>query len=359
MSWIGLRDTPAGRFCPKGLDSIGNDPFDLNVVIPRGTLMVEFASDPRGGPQTILNYSAAHPWAVGLLLTLDADGTLTLTQWQGAERRVHRLATDQLTVAPSVTVTFTWDAPMRRGMLALEAGSGVPVFADLSSPLPVSYRDGLRIMTDERHCAVTSGTAFVAIADNVMPIGILPTLGADTLISTPKGPVAISDLRTGQMVLTAHGDTAQVRWCGSAVLPARGRFAPLTLRAPYHGLREDMIVAPDQRLQATGTEVEYLFGTECVALRAGHVNDEMAVRPAVHGFTYRYWQVLLDCATPLQAAGLTFEGLDVTGVRLDPALRQHSVLAALPPELLPVQTGKEVPLLQAYETLTLRTLVAA
>ena len=61
----------------------------------------------------------------------------------------------------------------------------------------------------------------------------------------------------------------------------------------------------------------------------------------------------------MQIAGLVFEGLDVTGVRLDASLRQHSVLATLPAELIPMHKGVEVPLLRSYETLTLRTLLVA
>lgn len=359
MSWIGLRDAVSGVFSPVGLGRYDRAPFDLNAVIPRGTLMLEFASDPRGGAQMLLNYGSTHPWAAGLTLTLCGNGILTLTQWQGEQRRVHELATDILTVKPSVLVTYTWDAPLRRGVLAVEVGDSVPVFAELVPPLPMSMRDGARMMGDARHCAVNSGAAFVAIASEVMPIGVLPTLGETTMIQTPKGVVPVSQLRAGQMVTTAHGDTAQVRWCGSALLPARGRFAPLTLRAPYHGLRHDMTVSPNQRLQAAGSEVEYLFGTDTVALRAGHMVDGLSVRPAMCGQTYRYWQVLLDRAAPMQVAGLVFEGLDVTGVRMDPSLRPHSVLATLPAELVPMQSGDHVPLLQSYETLTLRKLLAA
>lgn len=359
MSWIGLRDNVGGVFSPIGLGRANRAPFGLDAVMPRGTLMLEFASDPRGGVQTLLDYGSSHPWAAGLTLTLAGSGTLALTQWQGDQRRVHRLVTDVLTVKPSVTVTYTWDAPLRRGVLALEVGDSVPVFAKLIAPLPLSMRDGARMMADARHCAVNSGATFVAIADEVMPIGVLPTLGGDTMIQTPKGPVEVSNLRAGQMVTTARGDTAQIRWCGSALLPARGRFAPLKLRAPYHGLHHDMTVAPNQRLQAVGSEVEYLFGTDTVAMRAGHMADGLSVRPAACGLTYRYWQVLLDRAAPMQIAGLVFEGLDVTGVRLDASLRQHSVLATLPAELIPMHKGVEVPLLQSYETLTLRTLLVA
>ena len=105
MSWIGLRDNVGGVFSPIGLGRANRAPFGLDAVMPRGTLMLEFASDPRGGVQTLLDYGSSHPWAAGLTITLAGSGTLTLSQWQGDQRRVHRLATDVLTVKPSVTVT--------------------------------------------------------------------------------------------------------------------------------------------------------------------------------------------------------------------------------------------------------------
>jgi len=359
MSWIGLRDHAGGVFSPKGLGRANRQPFDLNAVMPRGTLMMEFSSDPRGGAQTLLSYGSTHPWAAGLKITLCAEGTLRLDHWQGQQRRSYSLQTDLLTVKPSVTLTYTWDAPLRRGVLALEVGEGALVFAELSNPLPISMRDGLRLMSDERHCAVNSNAAFVAIANEVLPIGVLPTLGGQTMLETPKGKIAVSDLRAGQMIVTATGETAQVRWCGSALLPARGRFAPVTLRAPYFGLRHDIEVAPDQRLRLTGTEVEYLFGTDVIAVRAGHLIDESSAKATPCGLTHRYWQVLLDRAAPMEIAGLTVEGLDITGVQIDPSLRKHSTIAALPAELIPSRPAHQVPLLQSYETLTLRKLSAA
>lgn len=55
MSWIGLRDNVGGVFSPIGLGRANRAPFGLDAVMPRGTLMLEFASDPRGGVQTLLD----------------------------------------------------------------------------------------------------------------------------------------------------------------------------------------------------------------------------------------------------------------------------------------------------------------
>lgn len=146
MSWIGLRDQKGGVFSPVGLGRTDRTPFDLNAVLPRGTVMFEFASDPRGGDQTLLDYGATHPWAAGLTLALCADGTLTLTHWTGAQRRVYRVATNLLSVTPSITVSYTWDAPLRRGVLAVESGGvSAPILAELPSPLPLSIRDAVDV----------------------------------------------------------------------------------------------------------------------------------------------------------------------------------------------------------------------
>ncbi len=67
MSWIGLRDARGGVFSAVGLGRVDRTPFDLNAVLAHGTVMFEFASDPRVGDQTLLNYGATHPWAAGHL----------------------------------------------------------------------------------------------------------------------------------------------------------------------------------------------------------------------------------------------------------------------------------------------------
>ena len=49
MSWIGLRDARGGVFSAVGLGRVDRTPFDLNAMLAHGTVMFEFASDPRVG----------------------------------------------------------------------------------------------------------------------------------------------------------------------------------------------------------------------------------------------------------------------------------------------------------------------
>lgn len=360
MSWVGLRDARGGVFSPVGLGQASRGPFDLNAVMPCGTLMLEFASDPRGGVQTLIDYGSSHPWAAGLRVTLDQNGLLTLFHWQGAQERHFTLETGLVCVTLSVVVTYTWDAPMRRGVLAVQCpDQNLMLFSELSAPLPLSMRDAMRVMADKCHCRTSSNAAFVALADEVVPIGVMPTLGADVLIPTSEGDVAVSKIRAGQMVVTATGKLAQVRWVGAATLPARGRFAPLTMRAPYYGLCKDVTVAYDQQLRIRGPEVEYLFHTEQISLRVGDLRDGVAVRRAPVALTQEYWQIVLDQPEPIAIANMEIEAMDISALRIDPAIKAHSVLASLPSELVPKETPNVWPILQPYETHSLQKLRVA
>lgn len=360
MSWVGLRDTRGGVFSHVGLGWAQRGAFDLNGIMPTGTMMFDFASDPRVGAQTLVDYGSTHPWAAGLRMTICEEGVLRLVHWQGDQRRQYALETGLVSVTTSVTVTYMWDAPMRQGVLAVEcAERHLMTFAELSEPLPLSLRDGTRMMADTHHCRISSNATFLALADEVMPIGALPTLGGDVMVDTPEGIRSVSSLRAGQMVMTTSGEAAQVRWSGMTTLPERGRFAPLTMRAPYHGLTRDITVAHDQRVRVFGPEVEYMFHLEQIRLRAGSLRDDITVRPAPSRLTYDYWQVVLDSAAPLCVAGLALEGLPLAAMRNDPTLKPHSVLANLPLELMPNRSAPPIPLLKSYEAHSLQRLRAA
>lgn len=360
MSWIGLHDGSDGVFSPAGLGRTNRQPFDLNTVLATGTLMIEFASDPRTGVQTIVEYGSCQPWAAGLVIQLTASGQLTLEQWQGNDRKTFSLETGLVSPSDSILVTYSWDAPSRKGVLAIDVcDGGALLHLDLTAPLPLSMRDGLRIMADRSHCRFSEGVKFAAIANEVVPIGVMPGLAPQTMVMTPTGFTQVAELRAGQIVSTADGQTAQVRWCGHAILPALGRFAPIVLRAPYHGLLADLTVSPDQRVRLDGSEVDYLFDTPTVALRAGDLLGGGGARKAQCGKTQAYHQVLLDRAAPMRIAGMIVEGLDITGLRRDAGLRAHTILRQMPAELLPVCMAGRVPVLQSYEALTLRKLLAA
>jgi len=357
MSWIGLRDSLGGTLQPQGLGGPVSGQVNSDAVLARGTLLIEFRHDPADHPRNILRYSARDPWPAGLTLCLDPDATLRLMLTQGRQALSYRLPMTALIPGEAVLVNYSWDAPARRGWLSSQLTDREALFQTaLAAPLPPSLRDAGRIMRDDSACPVAPGVVFAALADHILPAGPLPMLGADTMIAIPHGAHPIGALRPGQSVLTTDGSTAQIRWAGACDIPARGRFAPILLRAPYLGLDRDLVMAADQRLQLGGSEVEYLFGGEQVAVPVRHLADNRSVMPQPSGPVIRYHHLLLDRHAGIIANGAAIESLDAS-LLSDSAVLAQSVLAGIVD--LPRGPRLPWPVLRDFEALTLRRLRAA
>jgi hypothetical protein len=360
MSWTGLRDHTGGVYSPAGLGRSSRVPVDLNSLLATGSLVLQTTSDPARGPQALIRFAARAPWASALSLTLHPDGRLVMRHQQGAEICETTLHSTLLTPAQNVLITYTWNAPQRSGLLSLDVGdTGAFFAAPVHAPLPLSLRDAVRLMADEAQATTAPGVTFAAIADHAMPHGVLPSLHGATQLQTARGQTALRDLKTGDLVLAADGTYSQVRWTGHADLPARGRFAPVTLRAPYHGARADLHCAAGQTIQVSGSEVEYLFATDRVALCVGDLDHGVIHGHPPPALTTTYYQFLLDDPTPLAIAGLEVDGLDPTLLHNDPALHAHSLWCDIPAEVLPYPYRADVPVLRNFETLTLCNLRAA
>lgn len=362
MSWIGLRDDSDGVFSPAGLGqpNLATAP-NPDSLLTTGTLFVECSYEPGPLPVNILRLFSRDPWPSALTLCLDTDGTLRLLMRHGARHLSRDLATD-LHVSESVLqITYAWDCSARRGTLTLYVPDRCMLFqTDVSAPFPLTFRDATRLMADRTLCKTDPSLRFAALSNRVEPAGPMPAIGAGATILTPEGETTIDALRPGEFVSTAQGDVAQVRWVGSQVLPARGRFAPCLLRAPYHGASADLVLAHDQRICLSGSDVEYLFGEECVTAATRHLIDHRAVLeidPAPQ--TVRYYHVLLDRHAVIVVNGAPLESFDVSALLADPAVLPNSVLRDLPAELRPVQSDPALPVLRGFEALTLTELATA
>lgn len=333
MSWIALRSATEHAFAPAGL---GEDPAEPAPVpdapIVRGTLLVDFRPDPAVAHLPLLAHATSRPWPTGLTLALAGDGTLELTTWQGPTRRSCRLPLDARSATAGALILYTWDAPKRRGSLSLLGPDGTPrASIDTPPPLPPTWRDAGNIATDARTTRLSPATRFAAMADAILPRGPWPGLDPDAPVTTPTGARAIGTLRRGDIVCTAGGRVAQIRWTGGIELPARGQLAPVCLRAPYRGTRDDVIAAPFQKLEVSGPEVEYQLGTERALCAAGHLVNGRCVRHAPGGPVRHYRQVILD------GPGL----LDLEGLPVEPLLpstfagRRNTLLDGFPEELMP------------------------
>ncbi|NHX28332.1 hypothetical protein HA397_30820, partial [Escherichia coli] len=147
------------------------------------------------------------------------------------------------------------------------------------------------------------GLICFGLSDQHLPVGPAPSLAAGTPVRTPGGYAAIETLGAGDLVSTPGGQTVPIHRAMAREVPARGRFGPVRLRAPYLGLRSDVIVSPHQRLLIDGPEVEYLLGEDQVLIEAQALIGTNCAWPVDCGPAITYHQLIFDDHIMLDVAG--------------------------------------------------------
>lgn len=328
-------------------------------LLPRGSLLIETRLSTEGRPQTLLSHDRIHPWPGAMSLQVLPQGSLVLVIGHADEVFHTVLPWPAEARTDVLRITFSWDAPKRLGRLALERpGSDTVILRDTPPPPPMLVEDVHGMVHRPALFHIDPDVVFLAVSDSIEPVGPMPTLTGQVPVDTPAGPQALSDLVVGDTVLCPSGPQPVLARL-SRVVPAMGSFRPLRLRAPYLGLRRDLVVAPHQGLVIGGSEVEYLFGREAVLVPAISLSNGFAALPEDGLLTIRYHQILLPRHEPFMVAGAALESLYVGRLRRDPARLGASLLAACPRALLPEQhrAGRQV--LRPFEAITLAEARAA
>lgn len=345
MSWIGLTDLTKGLFNPAGLGAKSaptNDsvtaPF---AILPAGTLVIEttYRAEPET-PQSVLQYDRKKDWYRHLSVELTAAGEMQVRMVQGQSRFVARLKFPVPEHDTPVRLYFSWNAPERTGRLAFKfIETGQFFVVKVGNPLPMPVLDALTIMRNGHSTQIGPETAFVAVSDAVEPVGLQAGVCVGTLIETPSGPTKIERLRLGDRVLTATAGVQPVRWITKRTVPALGRFRPIRLRAPFFGLHEDMLMAPDHRILVEGSETEYLLGEEDALLPAQRLVGSHAAISEARLKTVTYYHVLLDHHDCLLHGGLWSESLYVGQIAMDRERLAATALSDMPVSAIPTHRG--------------------
>ena len=361
MTWIGLACGDEAVFCPQGLDHADRAQAPRgDVLAARGAIVLEAALTPESRPQTLLGHHRPAPWRSSLSLNTLPGGGVAMVMTQG-EDVIHATVPGHLPARGELLrITYAWDAPARQGRLSIEhPQSGFVRLAAVADPKPLPLSDLGLITRGGDAARAGGGGGLFAVSSAPEPIGPMPSLATDAPVATADGYRPAGSLRRGDLVRGIDGHVQPVLGLLRRTVPARGGFAPVRLRAPYFGLRSDVIVAPDQRLVIAGSDVEYTFGHERVLVPARHlVNGTAALREPC-GRTVTYVQPLLPDYDALVVAGTPMEGLFLGRLRRKPALLAASLLRDYPRAGLPehVQSGYRV--LRPYEAITLAAQRAA
>lgn len=351
MSWIAT-GTPHGTKSLQPLDGPAGQ-----TLIVQGSLVLETRPDLTFGKGVVLaEIDDQSGWDRHLSMVLHPDDSLHLHARQGPAKLDLSLDLPPTDKDAPHRITWSWNAPRRVGLLTVHnLRTGAMRQLACSQPHAIPVRDLAHFV----QAASASGTCqMAAAASQIVPVGPAPGIAEGTPIRTTQGYRDIDRLQPGDEVITRSGRIFPIRWIITGLLPSGGDFTPVTLRAPYHGLAQDITLTRSTRLLFSASEATYLFGHEGVFLRAGHLADGRAGLDESGLPPRRFYQLLLDEHDCLDAAGMWVESLFIGNLRDMPRLHQTSHLAPLTASALPRHTPFAAPTLARIESVTLLTAMA-
>lgn len=357
MTWIAIADHAEQRFNLAGFSSgVCENPSDAvsDSFLPRGSLVIETRLSPDGRPQRLFEFTRRSPWVSGLSIQALPKGGIVVVHTHGNDV-VHAAVDHPVQGRTDVLrVTYSWDAPRRRGRLALEMPDRGQFFAtELRAPKPFAIADIREMALQATRRSMDKDVVYFAASTKIEPVGPMPGLSQNTPILGPRGYDRIDNLRKGDLVRSADGDVLPVLATLHRTVPARGWFRPVRLRAPYFGLRQDIILGPHQRLVIGGSQVEYLFGAQQVLVPARSLVNGTAAVFEHAPIIVTYAQVLLPDHQALDIAGTAVESLNIGRLRRKPALHAASLLAGLDRNSLPEHSLQAAPVLSHFDALVL------
>lgn len=155
---------------------------------------------------------------------------------------------------------------------------------------------------------------------------------AGTHIATPRGQIAVEDLRVGDAVITRDGGIQNLRWIGFRTVPAEGNLAPIHITKGALGNTRALTVSPEHRMLVQGWRCQMLFGRDEGLCAAKHLIDGDTIYRDPRGLA-TYFHVMFDAHQIILAEGAWAESLYIGDYQTanDPEL--YDELFTLFPEL--------------------------
>lgn len=365
MKWIALAEPEGGQFDLNGLPEMSTPGAVARSpdggALARGTLLTEAHLPDLRAPQTLIGFhSGSGPSEFAFALQATGTGSLMLIISQGQNVYHATLALTAQARPDALRLTFSWDCRAGWARLAAETpDTGATQSITTDAPPALALHDLHAMTTNPNLRIIGKETPFFAISPDIWALGPGPTIGATVPIATPEGYRAAETLRSGDRVLCRTDAPQIILGHIARTVPARGLFRPIRLRAPYFGLKRDIIVSPDQKIIVKGSQVEYLFGKSAALMAARHLQNGIFAAPVTGQTLVRYHQLLLPDHKPLCAAGCAIDSLFIGRMRRAPDRLGDSLLATIPAHHLPEHAQPVHPVLRSYEAVALAMARAA
>ena len=361
MVWIALADRRSARFSKIGLGAQARRA--ATAALPdaapmlRGSIVAE-GQVPTGDRPAHLLTGKGPRFQLSLQVLPSGAGVLVLAI--GGVLRHVIVPLEWVRPGDTVRLIYSWDCALGWGRLAAETPmSDLQAMARVPQPQPVTLEQLHQCICGPTSAERDSHLNFVALYCGIEPLGPMPSLTAQVPVETAFGPRPASAIRRGDLLRCLSGGLVPVLQVLRRTVPARGLWRPVQLRSPYLGLQQDVFVSPSQRLVVGGSEVEYLFGREHVALVAQDLLGGSVAPRAEGGQSVPYFGFVLPEAQAVIVAGVPMQSVNIGRIRRKPPALRASLLAGLNRAHLPEHAPSPYPLLNAFEATTLAAQRAA
>ncbi len=169
-----------------------------------------------------------------------------------------------------------------------------------------------------------------------------PCFVAGTLIETDRGPRAVEELKVGDWVRGAEGQSLPIVWIGQRTLSAhtlhiQPKYRPVRIQRDALGAglpSRDLYVSPQHRIVLEGWRAELLFGEDSVFCAAIHLVNGDTVHQVQADKPVTYYHIACEEHAILISHGLRSESLFLGDRALKSFHREDiAELLALFPEL--------------------------
>lgn len=257
------------------------NPAGIADVVQRGSLVMDLAPPTCTG-SVLLDYKSNVGWPRAFSIFLDPNAGLVVLYRQANTIQRHHLPGPLPSHWGLARLTYAWDGPARTWSLRLEdtAGSWLHV-AQGRNPMPLSGSDIIALCAGKNAARRDVAVQWFGFCSQTPTPSPSAWIGQRTPIDTVRGKVAAENLRIGDMVTTLENGPQPLLAVHRFVLPNKGRFAPVLLRAPYFARQTDLLVSQGQLTLLSGAAVEYLFGEDAVLAPAAALRDGNSALPDI------------------------------------------------------------------------------
>ncbi len=181
------------------------------------------------------------------------------------------------------------------GTLVWDAADGTYTFT-------VDWAAVIATGSDQVISFVVTGTSGTSSDSDTVTIDLLICVVRGTCIETPRGPMAVEDLRCGDLILVLDGAPQPIRWIGSRAvsqdeLTADPSLRPVRFRVGALGQdlpKRDLRVSPQHRVYLQDWRAQLLFGENQVLVTAKSLINDFSICVERFKSDVEYFHILFD-----------------------------------------------------------------